>query len=117
MRQAGIIAAGALFALEHNVDRLADDHRHARLIAGTIKKTDGLELAGDEVDTNIVIFSVHPELATATQFIEHLQARGVAMLAVGPQTIRAVTHLDVTRLEVDQACEAIADVVEGAKAR
>ena len=65
MRQAGIIAAGALYALEHHIDRLAEDHDNARILADAIRETPGLTLDPDIVDTNIVIFEVDPELGTA----------------------------------------------------
>ena len=60
MRQAGIIAAGALYALDHHIDRLAEDHAHAKLIGEAVREVEGLELVGNAVDTNIVIFRVDP---------------------------------------------------------
>jgi threonine aldolase len=69
MRQAGIIAAGALYALENHVDRLAEDHANAKLLAEAIRATEGLELQPPEIDTNMVIFRVDPALATAAQLV------------------------------------------------
>ncbi len=97
MRQAGIIAAGALYALEHHIERLAEDHANAQLIADAVRQVEGLELLGGTVDTNIVIFRVDPALGTAAEFCGRLKDRGLQMLAIGAQQVRAVTHLDLDR--------------------
>jgi threonine aldolase len=102
-RQAGIIAAGALYALENHIDRLADDHANARILAESIRATPGLRLDPEIIDTNIVIFEVDPELGTAAAFSARLRDVGVWMNATGPQRIRAVTHLDVSREQVQHA--------------
>jgi len=107
MRQAGIIAAGALYALEHNIERLAEDHEKARTLADAIRETPGLTLDPDVVDTNIVIFKIAPELGTAAEFTERLAEHGVLMYDVARQHIRAVTHLDVTMEQVRSAGERI----------
>jgi threonine aldolase len=96
MRQAGIVAAGCLYALDHNVERLAEDHEHARLLA------DGLAELGCEVvppQTNIVIFSAPPG------FAEAMARRAVELSGTPDGRLRAVTHLDVSRAEVDQALQ------------
>lgn len=108
MRQAGIIAAGALYALTHHIDRLAEDHANARRLAAAIRQLDGLHLEPDEVDTNIVIFSVAPRLGTAEQFVARLQRAGLLMLAINQRQVRAVTHLDVTADDVNRAIEILA---------
>jgi threonine aldolase len=110
MRQAGIIAAGALYALRHHIDRLAEDHANAQLLAAAIREQDGLTLRPDEIDTNIVIFAVDPSLGSAAHFAGRLAARGLKLIAFGPQLIRACTHLDVTRREIERACEILAEV-------
>jgi threonine aldolase len=107
MRQAGIIAAGAVYALEHHIDRLAEDHTHAGLLAEAIRAVEGLELDPPEIDTNMVIFRIDPALATAAQLAAALQESGVLVLAIGPAKIRAVTHLDVTETDVRRAGEII----------
>lgn len=112
MRQAGIIAAGALYGLEHHVDRLADDHEHAQILATAIRETEGLELQPEQVDTNIVIFRVDPQLATAVGFTAALKERGVDCLSVGKEVVRLVTHLDVERDEAILAAEIITSAVE-----
>lgn len=107
MRQSGIIAAGALFALQNNVERLAEDHEKATKLADAIREIDGLSLDVDPIDTNIVIFSIAPELGTAAQWQQSLAQRGVAVLATAPQKIRLVTHLDVSMSQVEAAIEVI----------
>ncbi len=116
MRQAGIIAAGALYALENHIERLAEDHANARLLTDGIRQLEGLTLQPEVVDTNIVIFRVDPQLGTAADFSLRLRELGVLMYAIGPTQIRAVTHLDVTRADVQRAVSAIAEVVKTAAA-
>lgn len=112
MRQAGVLAAGALYALRHNRERLAEDHANARLLADAVRASDGLQLQPDEVDTNIVIFRVDPRLGAAAEFIQRLAERGVAALAISPTQIRLVTHLDVSAADCRRAADAIARVAE-----
>jgi threonine aldolase len=107
MRQVGIIAAGALYALEHHVERLAVDHVHARILADTIRQCPTLQLASPVPDTNIVIFHVTGALGTAQAFADSLKKHNVLSLPFGPQSIRMVTHLDVSRGQVEKACEVI----------
>ena len=110
MRQAGVIAAGALYALEHHVDRLAVDHHHTQILAQAILGTEALKLPLNEVDTNILIFDVNERLGSASDFVAALRDRGVSMFAIAPQRIRAVTHLDVTEKDVRQATEILSEV-------
>jgi threonine aldolase len=107
MRQAGIIAAGALYALEHHVPRLSEDHEHARLLADTVRSTAALKLLSDTVQTNIVIFKIDPAWGTAAEFASRLLEMGVQVLAFGPQSIRMVTHLDIDTPQIEMACKAI----------
>jgi threonine aldolase len=106
MRQAGIVAAGALYALEHHVDRLAEDHRNAQVIAQAIADTPGLRLEPPEVETNIVWVRVDPERCAAKDVIGALEQRGVRALASGTQMVRVCTHLDVTAAQAERAAEA-----------
>ncbi len=108
MRQAGVIASGALYAIRHHVDRLAEDHEHAQRLAGAIRHIEGLTLKPERVDTNIVVFEVSPQLGTSAHFCNRLNERGVGMIPFGPQLVRAVTHLDVNGEQVDTACNALA---------
>src|SRR5207248_2617778 len=107
MRQAGIIAAGALHALEHHVDRLEEDHRHARLLADAFESTDGFALECGPVETNLVWVAVDRSLGTAAEVAAYLRSRGVLVSVLGPQVLRACTHLDVTREQVDAAAAVI----------
>lgn len=110
MRQAGVIAAGALYALEHNRDRLQDDHATAQILADAIRETDGLDLMPETVDTNIVIFRIEPDLASAADFVAALKQRGVLILAFSATQVRAVTHLHIARDDARQAAATIGEV-------
>ncbi len=113
MRQAGIIAAAGIYAFEHNVDRLAEDHANAKLLAEGLAAIPGLDLVHESVDTNIVFFDVGGTGLTAGEFNAALQERGVRMgtqYADGTR-LRAVTHLDVTREGCERAVEAAREVV------
>jgi len=112
MRQIGILAAGALYALEHQMTRLAEDHENARILAKTISQCKSLSLSDKEPDTNIVIFHVQKDWGTAAQFSLSLKEHGVLSLPFGPQSIRLVTHLDVTREQILQACKSIESVAK-----
>ncbi|HEX4130818.1 MAG TPA: low-specificity L-threonine aldolase [Pirellulales bacterium] len=114
MRQAGIIAAGALYALEHHVERLAEDHAHAALLADAVRATEGLSLRHGNVETNIVFFDMAPELGTASEFCGRLRERGVLAMAENLRTIRAVTHLDVSREQIVRACSALGEAASSA---
>jgi threonine aldolase len=109
MRQAGIIAAGGVYALRHHVKRLTDDHVNARRLAAGLAGLPGVSLDPTSIETNIVFFDVSgPPAATV---VERLQARGVRMGAMGPHTIRAVTHLDVSAEQIERALDAAAAVL------
>lgn len=112
MRQAGVIAAAALYALDNHIDRLAEDHANAQVLADGIRQIDGLELRPPEVDTNLVIFQVDPELCTAPELCGRLKERGVLINAFSPTLLRAVTHLDVDRADVERSAEVLAEVIE-----
>jgi threonine aldolase len=110
MRQAGIIAAGGVYALLHHVKRLADDHANARRLAEGLAALPGVSLDATTIETNIVFFDV-PGSSGAATVVEHLQARGVRMGAMGPHTIRAVTHLDVSAEQIERAIDAAGAVL------
>ena len=105
LRQAGIVAAGALYALDHNVERLADDHANARRLAAGLAEIEGL--AVDDVETNMVFFAVDD----APGFVAALERAGVRMGATGPRRVRAVTHLDVSAADIDRAIDVVRDIV------
>jgi threonine aldolase len=110
MRQVGILAAGAIYALDNHIQRLAEDHAHAQILAETVRQTEGLELRPEKVDTNLVIFHVDPALGTAAEFAARLGARGLGVIAFGPTLIRACTHLDISRADAEAACRILRDV-------
>ncbi len=112
MRQAGILAAGALYGLEQNRDRLADDHAKAQRLAAAIRGIETLRLVPDQVDTNIVIFEVDPALGSAGQFMAALEQNGVRTLSISPSRVRIVTHLDVSQADVERACEILAKTAD-----
>ncbi|MFO0839303.1 MAG: GntG family PLP-dependent aldolase [Phycisphaerae bacterium] len=103
MRQSGLLAAAAIYALDNNIPRLADDHANARRLAEAIARLPGIQLNVAEVESNIVIFEVDPSFGTAQQFADRLHERGVWVFATGPTKVRAVTHLDVSREQIDRA--------------
>lgn len=106
MRQAGIIAAGGVYALDHHVDRLAQDHENAQQLAQGLTSFQGVTIKPQEVETNLVFFDLTPEAPmTAPQLLGRLQDAGVRMSAMGRTRIRAVTHLDISRQDVEMALE------------
>jgi threonine aldolase len=110
MRQAGILAAGALHALEHHVDRLSEDHANAKILAEAFACTDGFSLECGPAETNLVWVSVDPSVGTATEVATYLRGRGILVSALGPQVIRACTHLDVTREQVEHVAAVIRQI-------
>lgn len=104
-RQAGILAAAALYALDHHIERLAEDHANARRFAAVIGACEGLELDRPHVETNIVIFRIDERLGTATDFCSRMAQRGVQMGVISKQKVRAVFHLDVSRQDAEGAVE------------
>jgi len=111
LRQAGIVAASAIYALDHNIDRLADDHANARLLAERIAAIPGLTVDLESVETNLVFFEVDPELGYASQLSTALRQQGVRILASGPQRMRACTHLDVSREDMLRAADVLSECV------
>jgi threonine aldolase len=110
MRQAGIIAAAGIYAFEHNVERLAEDHANAKKLAKGLAEIPGIEIEPDDIETNIVFFDVSETGRTGGEINDAATARGVRMGGRGPR-IRAVTHLDITSDDIDQTLETLYDVV------
>ncbi|MEP6484810.1 MAG: GntG family PLP-dependent aldolase [Rudaea sp.] len=113
MRQSGIIAAACMYALDHHVDRLADDHANARRLADGIAQINGLRIDAGGVETNLVYFDVIDEKRDAETVCADVMKRGVRMGAMGKHTIRAVTHLDVTTADIDIALRELRSVMAG----
>jgi threonine aldolase len=107
MRQAGVLAAAALYALDHHRERLTEDHRNARTLAEAVGDTPGLRLSPPDVQTNILIIDVDRDLGTAADVQRTLQEHGVQVLTTGPQQLRAVTHLDVSSAQTERAADVI----------
>ena len=107
MRQAGLAAAGALYALDHNVERMAEDHKNAKLIAKAIAATPGLRLYPPDVDTNLIWFRVAEDMATAKDIAAQLKSHGILVHVAGPQTLRACTHLDVSAAQAQRVAETL----------
>ena len=107
MRQGGMAAAGALFAFENNIDRLADDHRNAQVIARAIAETSALRLDPPRVETNLIWFEVDPKFGSAKDVQSRLREHGVLVNASAPQFGRACTHLDVSAAQAERAAEII----------
>jgi threonine aldolase len=111
MRQAGILAAAGIYALDHHVDRLQEDHESARRLALGLKEIKGTTLNPDHVETNIIIFGVAGTGMTSPAVRDAMKNEGVLMNALGNDHIRLVTHLDVTRKDIDKALEAFRKVI------
>jgi threonine aldolase len=110
MRQVGLLAAAALYALDHNMTRLAEDHAHARLIAETIAESDRILVDLTTVQTNIIVFHLAPDAPSAADFAARARERGLLVSIFGPRTIRAVAHLDVTRQQCEGAAELMVEI-------
>jgi len=116
MRQAGVLAAAALIALEEHPRKLAADHANARFLAEALAKIPGVAVDPGKIQTNIVIFDVSGAGLAAAEFSARLKAKGVLMNAVSETHLRAVTHYDVNREGCELAIRALAEVVStGAK--
>lgn len=111
MRQAGIVAAAAEYALEHNVERLAEDHDNAKRLARALAEMPGVSIDLAAVETNIVYFDADRTRGNAAELCARLKQEGVWMLPVGPQRLRAVTHLDVDAVGIDRAIKVLGRVL------
>ena len=114
MRQAGIIAAGGLYALRNNVARLADDHRRARRLAEALAALPGLDVDLGSVQTNMVFAGTRGTGVPAAELVERLAAQGVLCLDESPWSVRFVTHLDVDDEGVERAIAGVTRVLGAA---
>jgi threonine aldolase len=110
MRQSGVLAAAALYALDHNVERLSEDHENARRLAKGLASIPGVRVEAARVETNMV-FADFP--GTAVDAVAKLKAKGVLANPEGskPQTVRLVTHLDVSSADIDDAVARIRETL------
>jgi threonine aldolase len=112
MRQSGILAAAGLYALDHNLDRLVEDHLNAKILAERLAGLRGVRLDLATVQSNIVIFRMDPREPDAATIVARAHENGVLISAFGERTVRAVTHLDVSRDQCRRAADLLAGIIE-----
>lgn len=112
MRQIGILAAAALYALEHNIDRLAEDHQHAKMLANALAKIKGFQINPDHVETNIVVFDVKVSGLTVNEVVEKMAEKGILLIPFGTTLVRAVTSLQVTRKDIEKTIQILHELFE-----
>lgn len=112
LRQTGIVAASAIYALENHVDRLADDHAHAYQLALGLASIDGVRIDPVRVKTNLVFFEIEPGCGLAIQLASALKEQGILVGPMGGQRLRAVTHLDVTADDIPAAVDVVRRCME-----
>ncbi|HUF64360.1 MAG TPA: GntG family PLP-dependent aldolase [Gemmatimonadaceae bacterium] len=111
MRQVGILAAGGAYAIEHNYDRLAEDHANAQLLAARLAECEHIDVNPAAVRTNILMMHLREHAPDAATVIEGMRQRGVLAFAFGPRTIRLVTHMDVSAAQCTDAGDILVEVV------
>lgn len=111
MRQAGILAAAGIYALDRHVARLKTDHDHAKKLARLLQQIPAIQIAPQYVETNIVMFDILDEQRSPTELVAALKEQGVLINAIGGQSYRAVTHLHITDKQIDEARAAFANVL------
>jgi threonine aldolase len=116
MRQIGILGAAGLYALDHNDDRLAEDHANARRLAERLAASPRIVLDLATVQTNIIVFRLTDDAPDAPTVVARARERGVLLFNIGPRTLRAVTHLDVSNKQCEEAAEILVGIAEGRKA-
>lgn len=107
MRQSGILGAAALYALDHHVERLAEDHANARVFAERLAEIPGVLIDPADVETNIVCFGIEPGHGPASAFCERCAREGVLMFDTGPATVRAVMHLHVSAPDAEEGARRV----------
>jgi threonine aldolase len=112
MRQSGVLAAAGLFALDHNLGRLAEDHANARLLAERLAGLRRVSLDLATVQSNIVIFRMEGGAPDAATVVVRAEEKGVLVSAFAARTVRAVTHLDVSRDQCRRAADLLAEIIE-----
>jgi threonine aldolase len=115
MRQAGVLAAAGLIALEEMPKRLGEDHANAKLLAEAVAECDAAEIDVAAVQTNIVIFSMR-EGGDAAALVAGLKQNGVLASAIGPHAVRLVTHFDVSREDCERAAGVLRELLQGVAA-
>ncbi len=113
MRQIGFLAAAGIYALDHHIERLEEDHRKAKKLACGLAEIKNIAINPAEVETNILYFDVSPAERTAQEVVWACRQKGVLLHATGKTRIRCVTHLDVSFADIDKALNVIAEVMRG----
>ncbi|HMO35380.1 MAG TPA: GntG family PLP-dependent aldolase [Gemmatales bacterium] len=111
MRQAGILAAAALYAMKHHVSRLAEDHTHAQRLAERLTQLPGLSCPSSSVDTNILFIQLEPRLGEAETLVAKLASHHILVLATARHTLRFVTHLDVSAPQIEQTADVVSHLL------
>jgi threonine aldolase len=111
MRQSGILAAAGIYALEHHIERLKDDHDHAKRLARRLQQIPTVRVNAQDVETNIVIFDVIGHRHNPATIVAALKQEGVLINAIGGVSFRAVTHMDISSVMIDESCEIFARVL------
>jgi threonine aldolase len=111
MRQSGMLAAAALYALEHHVNRLADDHAHAAYLAARLAEIQYIQVEPNSRRTNMVFFAWDSPTVSCEIFWAACKAKGVRFSQVGKNRLRAVTHLDIQHSDIEQAVTIIKEIV------
>ncbi len=111
MRQAGVLAAAALVALDEMIDRLAEDHARAKTLAVGLDAIDGVQVDVDAVETNIVFFDLDPAALSAAALSGQLAAQGIRINPTGPQRLRAVTNYHISDADVERTLESIWSII------
>ena len=117
MRQAGVLAAAGLHALDHHVERLPEDHPNARTIGGRLASVAGVQIDLERLETNIVVFRLGEGAPDAATVVARAKERGVLVMAFAARTVRAVTHLDVTAEDCAAAADVLAECCSGMSRR
>ncbi len=115
MRQAGVLAAAGIYALDHHVERLADDHKHARRFAEVVMRAPGVELELAGVETNIIIWELMPEVPfDGATFVARAKEKGLLVNTISARRLRAVTHLDVVAAACARGAEIAVEILKQA---
>lgn len=110
LRQSGILAAAGLYAIEHHIDRLAEDHENATLLAERLSSLPGMEVENPNPSTNMIFFRWTSDRMSTDQFLAACESKGVRFSGVGENRIRAVLHLDISRADVETAWKSLKEV-------
>lgn len=111
MRQVGILAAAGLYALEHHLPRLSEDHENAQVFAERVRQIANVSILPDPPPTNIIVIDIADTGKQVTDVLIKLREEGVLMVPFGPTRLRAIAHLDVTANDLKQAAEVLANIL------